>query len=418
MVWSKVRPLLPKLQFPQHSEDVFAALLGLVLIWSWIFWLPVGLNPDWLTDRSSAICLPYFDLCKNMPIFDLMSFSAWNDLMAVAGLAILMSAALQKRTLSRLLVAVGYLIKLTIFVLDFRLMGNYHMIGFYFALLFVINPAPATLQLLFCLVYFFAGLLKTNVEWLSGSALYGEIPGLHGSALPFATGFVLVMEIFGAWLLLSRKTFARWSIFGALVTFHLLSTFVVGFFYPAVMLTLLLFFPFCWQAGIDFDFRDLKAPQATVLAIILVFQLIPTFLKYPSLTGEGRFLALNMFDAKAKCAVTMRERKAEGLETEIPNPFLAIGFRIGCDPYLYFSHLKNLCSKNPEKQYALYMQIRGNHDLFYPVMVAESNMCRGDVKYSWWQHNPWIQISDATSSPSSVSWSSLFQRFSSSKHSE
>lgn len=329
--------------------------------------------------------------------------------MGLLGLSAGLALGLGWSRTGRSFLLIGFFIKGLLFLLDYRMMGNYHMIGFYFAAVFFLRPSVSSLQLLFVLVYFFAGLLKLNLEWLSGAALYGNIPGLKGESLAFATGFVVILELIACWQLLSTQTIVRWSAWISFVVFHLISIFVVGFFYPAVMLTLLLFFPYCWQRNLNFRRVELKSPGTLVgFVVITSFQLIPSTLILPSLTGEGRYLALNMFDAKAQCSVTMLERESDRTLRELDNPFRNIGFRIGCDPYLYFSHLKSRCSTNPSLQYSLYMNIRGNHDLSYPVVISETNMCREDIQYTWWKRNAWIQIVDIKG-PSSVSLSSLFR---------
>src|SRR5690606_33730392 len=136
-----------------------------------------------------------------------------------------------------LLLATG--LKAFVYLNDYRFMGNFHYMHYWalVAFLFILDKIR-TLQFLIVFFYVAASLLKFNLEWLSGAAMLRET-FLQGKWLEWACYYVVLLESFFVWGLLSRKPRLFGLTFGQIVLFHLYSFLVVGFYYPSIMACLL-----------------------------------------------------------------------------------------------------------------------------------------------------------------------------------
>ena len=115
-----------------------------------------------------------------------------------------------------------------------------------------------------------------------------------------------------------------------------------------------------------------------------------------AITGEGRLFALHMFDAKTTCSVTANVHDIVGSE-KIIDLHYAKPTRIKCDPLVYLSRARFLCSK--EK-----LENKKFHDLDLKISTRRSNenhdhqvvdikdFCSKKIEYSPLFHNDWINI--------------------------
>ncbi|HSI04984.1 MAG: hypothetical protein ACAI38_05065 [Myxococcota bacterium] len=304
-----------------------------------------------IAKRDGAICWPQLPDCEAYR--PLLRAFADTGLAIYAMCAALVVALFLTRRFRR--VALGGLalltvVKLGVIAQDFRFMGNFHDMPLMATIAYLMAPRRLDVaQTALVAFYVGAGVLKINVEWLSGAAMIRPSV-LAGTLLErFALAYVVVLELVLVFGLLSRHRWVRWATLAQLAMFHAFSWHIVGYFYPLVMACLLSVFPLAWRAGASLDFGDFFSGRATrrayAFAAVFAFcQLTPAF--YPgdsALTGEGRFLSLDMFDAFSRCEhiafVTAPER---GIIVEEALPTSG-SVRVHCDPIMFWNHMRRAC---------------------------------------------------------------------------
>jgi hypothetical protein len=294
--------------------------------------------------------------------------------------------------------------KVALMSLDFRMRLNQHIMAFWITLAFLFFPNKTRVtKLVIVLFYFWAGMLKLNHEWLSGSALY-EMPWfVPASMVAVACTYVVILEIVFAWLLLLDRTWLAWATFAQLCLFHFVSFPVVGFFYPMTMYAILAIFPLTWLAKKRETPGTLAwlgnfnvSQQAFALALVFsALQLIPRLMPGDTaLTGEGRLFALHMFDTKTVCEavaiVKNRDGTGKRIDLDIVHPA-----RIHCDPIVYLSRARNLCEKeratNPNfANLDLSLRTRRSSESELQTIVNQPDFCGKELSYSLLSHNDWI----------------------------
>lgn len=151
-----------------------------------------------------------------------------------------------------------------------------------------------------------------NYEWLSGSVLYQALFLIPERFNWLACTYVVVMETLLIWGLLARRPALVWATLAQLGLFHAQSLTQIHWFYPSLMATILSWFVIervVVQMPVVSSGRELvrlKAPMAIylLLTVFAAFQLSPLLYgKDRALTGQGRLLALHMFEARQQCEV-------------------------------------------------------------------------------------------------------------------
>ena len=307
-----------------------------------------------LADAASAICWPFFEECFR---YRLLAGDQITALILVGGVlsglgALLFLSPRRCGPAWALLLAVNVL-RTLVLVQDYSLRLNQHYFLSFAVLLFLFFPGKRNLLRYYLVfVYFWAGILKLDWEWLSGAALYGDPLWIPKSLIPASAVYVVILECLLVWGMLSRRRWVYWTTFLQLCLFHLVSFPVVGFFYPVLMYLFLTIFPLTYFLKSDLEAPSLlrslargKEPLTTYLFLLLfgLFQLMPKIMPGDeAVTGEGRLYAIHMFDARTVCqgAIIARYGGREVKVVEIPS----VGTpRIRCDPVVYFSIARRTC---------------------------------------------------------------------------
>lgn len=361
--------------------------------------MPHWLLAQKLTDilpphTGPTVCWPLLPHCAPLHVFSPLQIHLGLALYTLLGLAT-MAAFLRQHVRPGwwllLLLALG---KIAILALDYRLRLNQHLMTAMLTFAFLLLPdRRRVLRYLLIAFYFWAGLLKLTPEWLNGTALYARHPlGIPDALLPLACQYVVVLEVVLVFGLLSRRPWLFWLTFAQLGLFHLASWPVVNFYYPLLMLTLLLIFP------LDRQFPPLEIPrprlQIATIALFSVLQLIPQL--FPGdvqLTGEGRLWALHMFDVPLECQVVLTPHGPQGQPGRPrPLPVAGLSNRILCDPLVYASAVQDVCAHRPPQVRTLDLRLlsrRTGEPLFH-LLVDAPDVCGQPLRYSLLRHNPWI----------------------------
>lgn len=320
---------------------------------------------------------------------------------ALGGIACALFAARKERAGTSAFVA-ATVVGFAIYALDYRLRSNQSYMFAWIALAFLFRTRASAgpkrrlemCSILLPLLYAWAGLLKTNTEWMSGAALYEPPLFVPQSLVPAACLYVLVLELALVWGLFSSDPRIRWAVYAQLVLFHIVSWKVVGFFYPLLMLGLTSVFPLVWLLCPADTLtwkrlrseRDLRHDALAVGGILSAFQLVPRlFPGDTAITGEGRLFAVHMFDAKVACSggATIGPRKVEVIAQDE-------AIRMRCDPIVLRANIQHLCRKVHGARVDVAIDAKRSTDAEMQPLIHADDVCRQRLSYSVLRHNPWI----------------------------
>ncbi|WP_413944412.1 hypothetical protein [Bdellovibrio sp. HCB-162] len=374
-------------------------LLSLEHILTFIFWMTEKPLHWILSPSTPSICWPLMDACEKLkPSSEILNGVLGFYL--ILALASVLFWALRKYRVAIPLLWTLLVIKNIIILQDYRLTGNYHYLPTLITLVFLLIPQRAySLPFTFFVIYFTAGLLKIDTNWLSGAAINDLlIP-------PFLTRigvwYVLVLELGLIFLLFARKNFWFYFLFIQLTVFHLYSWHLTRFFYPSVMLLLLgillITRPLAPPLRIKDTFKLVLKPRvAKVLLVIFVALQLPQYFipGDAAMTGEGRMYAMIMYDGRVQCQphLSIWKKNQEKEELPLQPPWLIT--RTHCDSMVFWRLAQNACEwakKDPEVlQVDLMIPVRYEGQKEWQPLVAATNVCEKELNYSSFFPNNWI----------------------------
>lgn len=379
--------------------QIYGLFLVAVHFLTFLFWNHNVAFDFYLSKSAGPLCWSFFEDCSFWRFANRsMAVAAlWGYLALAIGTFVVMWRGRFKIAFYGLLAL--FLIKYALLLIDYRLMGNYHYMPFIIGFVFLFFPRKEVfIKVLIVTFYCAAGLLKLrNMEWLTGGAI-GEVGNWPSWLVVIACAAVIYLEVALSWFLLGRRSWMSWTVFGFYILFHAASWYWVGYFYPLTMACLLPIFPLGWlyekkQSSANY----IGTHWGLVLAVLLfwIAQFYPLLLSNDSaVTGEGRVLSLNMYDARVECDHVMI--------AEFKDRFEEFGFegspgalRIRCEPYVYFARAKAACeslkSQPDFKDVRLSLMVRRQTDTEFKEIVNIKNFCSGNYKYNSFSRNEWIQ---------------------------
>lgn len=373
--------------------------LSLIHIFTFFYWFFHTKVYTFIATPDVAICQPFFTICRHFRVF---SPETWRWLLVVYLFLGIFGSYLWFTKKIRWAYSYSFLmmvVKYFIYLQDYRMMGNYHYIHYLFAFLFLIYPFKRLLlPVTVVLVYLAAGILKLNYEWLSGAALFGNIGFLKHLPLEWATAYVVVLELCFSWLLLAKNPKLRYFALAQFLLFHLYSVQIVGLFYPLVMFSILSIFVLSDLSKIKVvsTFANFKSRFVVVyIGVFLLLQAYPLLLPgNTAITGEGRIVALNMFDAQAVCRHSFYQ---QGISDSFERNFdlNSLGPRIKCDPHLYLELAKNICHeiRNSNSQTKLHFQLQSklSSESRFQEVARIDDICNQTPSFNMLLSNAWIK---------------------------
>ncbi|WP_374079302.1 hypothetical protein [Bdellovibrio bacteriovorus] len=374
-------------------------LLSLEHVLTFIFWLTEKPLHWILSSSSPSVCWPLFDGCE---IFK-PSATILNIILGIYLVIAISSVvfwALRKYKVAIPLLWTLLLIKNIIILQDYRLTGNYHYLPTLITLSFLLLPQRVySLPFTFFVIYFTAGLLKIDMNWLSGAAINERL-------LPFfftkiGVWYVLLLELGFIFLLFAKRNIWFYFLFIQLVIFHLYSWHLTRFFYPSVMLLLLgillITRSLAPPLGVWNSFKTVLKPRiARTLLVLFIALQVPQYLipGDAAMTGEGRMYAMIMYDGRVQCQPHLSIWKKDQSKEELPlqPPWLIT--RTQCDSMVFWRLAQNACAwakKDPEVlQIDLIIPARYEGEKDWQPLVAATNICEKELNYSSFFPNNWI----------------------------
>lgn len=349
-----------------------------------IYWLK---NESWIkysTENYKTTCFPLFKNCFELAFENLIFIQSIFVLYLLFCLLGLFLVVIDKSKLYLLIFTGLTVLKLFVLLSRYSFMGNYHNMHLSLCILTLISAGSFTFfRLGLVLQYVFAGLLKLNIEWLSGAALVSYSPYMfRGFWNSMSLAYVPVLELILIWGLLSKHSILRRVTIVQLIAFHLYSILIVGLYYPLIMAGLLLpiitkEFTNTNSDTILYNKIGLKQLAPLFFVFFMVLWNISTKLYTldPSMDGNISYLSLNMLDAKLKCQHTLLEEKPDGTILALNIPKIATAIRVHCDALVFESFLKRLCIQNPKSKFMFYLESARTTDDKYTLVRKYNNVC-------------------------------------------
>lgn len=377
------------------------AAINVVTFVHWMFQARIG---RYLAGDSVPICWPFWENCDLARVLTATQVDAllwvYLALSVATGFFFLRPQRIDWAWWGLLAINA---FRVLVVVQDFRLRLNQHYMANFVVLAFLFLPAKrALVPALLVSFYFWAGILKLDLEWLSGQALYGRDHFWVPAALvPASCIYVVILEILLVFGVFSKRGWVFWATMGQLVLFHLFSWPLVGFYYPLLMFGLLSILVSVrllepaerWPSVAALSSHRLAS--LGLLGTFAVLQMIPwAFPGDTALTGEGRLFALHMFDARVECEASQVLHLASGADKELPVEFRGLSTRIRCDPVVFLSLARAQCrelARLPNvRDFDFRLKSRRSSDPGFHDVINVRNFCQAGLTYDMWRPNDWI----------------------------
>ena len=396
-------------QIKEIQETPGLSLFGAFLAVSHFYAIALWNKKDFFVSRlspmnSEPICFPFFPNCDQYRIFDepqLKFILLFYLALTIAGLF----CFLQKK-----LVPVAYgilallsIIKISIHLSNYNFMGNYHYMANFVYWTFLLLPNKKTLvKYLIVCFYFAAGLLKINIEWLSGAAMISP-PYIMGDLLVASLFYVVILELVFVFGLLSANKWIRWGSLFQFIAFHIFSWHIVGFFYPLVMFSLLSIFIIdeynyskknyepTDHLQYFFSFKEKPITYIVIVGFALLQAIPMLIVKDPSKSGALRLSSLNMFDSKTRCRILLVAHRP-GETTHLSVSRRRKGVRIKCDPVVYLNQVNQLCRQNEQnkdfERLSFSISTRRSTELDFKPVLFLNDTCK-EKNLLWAEYYKW-----------------------------
>ena len=246
------------------------------------------------------------------------------------------------------------------------------------------------LGLTMVMMYFFGGISKLNEGWIMGTRFLGTetLPLIPRSATMFATNVVLVMELLGSWLLLSRAAAVRVPVLFFFLVLHVYIVMFTELTYAVIALPLLLLL--FSNSSIERRPQRLQWGAVCFLGALFVLQLIHFLIPGNVIeTREGDMYTFRSFAADFECRSIETHIFSDGTTQEFVRTSAGTG--IPCYPYAQLFAIRRRC----ELAGVLAARIAWKFDLYingapYLRIVDAPNACV--LTFNAFAHNDWIQL--------------------------
>src|SRR3989338_2873365 len=374
------------------------ALGALVFVYFIVFegWVRSSIFTKEAFDSFRYVCPPHFQSCGDLYIFQALPQGYSQTILYMVFFAILTWSAylISKKEwdtvqLSLVPIFVWHAAHTVIFT-DLTA-GNYEYYIIAFGLVLLFFPHKEFfLKLILVMFYVLSTISKIYPSWIEGgyfSALKTGLPLFPDWSIPIWTNVVMVMEMVGAWFLMSSNRVLQRTVLVFFILFHLYSGILVEYRYPATVLPFILiaFGPWYRFTKVPLDKKSLFGWSFVLLLLILQFS--PKFIEGDEkMTAEGNKYGLYMFEANHQCFSEAKIYFKDGTVRE--DNFYRNLDRNRCEPYQPWFKYKQLCTRTEEIEK---IEWQFNHSLnggpFYRI-VDTKNVC--ELEYKAFEHNSWI----------------------------
>ena len=359
---------------------LYGAFLGLTHVLTFFYWNQSSFFVNSQSPlNSTPLCYPFFPNCDLFQHF--IPGMIWQVILFFYIFISLFSIGFflnQKQTKKAyFLLIFGTLIKLTLYLSNYNLIGSYHFMVHLVLLLYLFIPhKKINIQYLIPAFYVATGFSRINPDWLSASTpVY--IPWVSDKFLLLPLAYTVFFGVFLVPGLLSAQRWLCWLTLLQLLVFHTLSSFTMELYNPLLMLCLLSlffmdeFFDF-WPSVSRHSFNPklsiknffkpkISSPlklffngkeKVSVYICLFVFtflQIMPSFLaNEPHLSGVPQLFSLNLSGSNNQCKALLVTHQ-QGGSVHLAKPVVRKK-HINCDPIVYLNQAHQLCRKNQKSK--------------------------------------------------------------------
>ena len=388
-----------------NSLRWYGIFLSMTHVATFFFWHHNAFIYQYLTKNAGKICWPQLPFCESLRFLSPLGVQTLLYIYLV--IAVLTVCLFFNRKTVRQaywLFLIVNVLKLYMFLMDYRLMDGCHYILFLVSFVYLfVRQKLFFISLLISGFYFFTALLKiSDPVWLMGLSFNMGIwlPSFFTEDMKLVFCFYIVcLETIGSLFLILRTNWKA-VVYMQWILLYIFSCFTVGYFYPSVMLCLLSLFwlMFIFNEnykilGFNKMFSGVVFTTPVAIGSLLSF-IIPGD---TNLTGEGRLYGLNVPTVYTHCnSQIMLRFQNKILQEHFPRYYNGYPLNLRCDPYIDFNTIKQICSfykedpKFIDLNWSLYS--KRAHDLKYRQIVNEESACSKSLKYFSWRRNHWIKI--------------------------
>lgn len=342
------------------------------------------------------VCPPYFQSCGDFYFLSALPYGYSQTIlyMIFFGLmawCVYLISVKAWREVQFCLVPIFIWHVLNVLVLTDLQSGNFEYYLMVFGLILIFLPHKEFfLKLSIVVFYVLSTVAKIHPSWIEGgyfTAMRTGLPIFPDWSIPFWTNFVVLMEMVGAWFLLSRNRILQRTVLIFFVLFHLYSGILVEYRYPATVLPMLLilFGPWYRYTPVPLDKKSLFG--WALILILFVMQFSPRMIAGDEkLTLEGNKYGLYMFEANHQCislaTIYFKDGSTRSLDRE------GTSARDRCNPYTRWFQFRQLCERQENVDHIAWTFDHSiNGGPFYRI-VNVGNAC--DLDYQAFSHNDWI----------------------------
>lgn len=385
-----------------QSKVLQWSLGALVFVYYIVFssWIPSTRLSIESLGGPTYICPPYFQSCEFFYFLQALPYGYSQSVVYMAFFALLIWCVylLTERAWGFvqfcLMPVFVWHTAITLFSSDDRAANyEYYLIAFGLILLFFPHK-EFFLKLIIVFFYTLSTATKIHPSWIEGgyfTALRTGLPFFPDWSIPLFTNFVIIMEMVGAWFLLSKNTLHQRTAFIFFVVFHLYSGILVMYRYPSTVLpfVIILFGPLYRNTPIPLDKKSIVG--WFFILLLLCFQLSPKLIPGDEkMTLEGNKYGLYMFEANHQCFSEEVTIYTDGTRHESTRSNAVSRSR--CQPYEYWFNLKEQCKKDSGISAIEWRFVHSiNGGPFYKI-VDMPNACA--LSYNAFKRNEWIKDSD------------------------
>lgn len=346
------------------------------------------------------LCWPFFQNCESIIFLKGYPYSYMQQMVYALLFGIILLSA-RKLLERKILIAHAGILILFIWLI-YTILTSYHqhsyaanytyyIVGLSFIFLFA-SYKNFFACLSFILFYFLSTTTKINDTWILGSyfsALKLGAPFFSNELIPFATNFVIFIEIIGAWFLMSSNKLLQRTMFYCFTAFHLYAVIIILYYYSiiAIPIFMILFGPLFKPFKSIPKNRKSYIGWAFIISLF-IFQAIPHMISGDRrMTMEAHFFGFFMFEANHQCdsRVIQNNSVIHRTTNSISD------YR--CDVYkvLKQSQFVYCKQKNDPNKYRLEFLHSINGGPFYQI-VAEDDLC--SLTYKPFSKNDWIKTKE------------------------
>ncbi len=283
------------------------------------------------------------------------------------------------------------------FLLTYGVTGNFDYYDLVLAFVWLfLREKEYFAKLSFVFLYVLASTIKIDGGWIFGNYFNSLFTGApifgEGPWLLILTNALIVMQMLGSWLLLSRNALLQQGALIYFMFFHIYSGILVNYRYITVSIPALFVLFFQPKPFVVQGVRKATIAGYAFLLFMLAGQLVGILIPgNQKETLEGNFYGLYMFEANHQCissAAVYREGKMEptlmNRESHVANN--------RCDPYRYWFPLQTLCARDSTVERIVWTFDHSINGSPYRRIVDVPDACA--LTYETLSHNAWIRLGD------------------------